>query len=177
MSPRLVLLPLLILATGAGAWALRPSDPTPAALASARGAAGPRVRSAQDAPSADEATPPSSAPSAARSDALRASRDRMMDAVHDLLDALDAEAGLDDAQRDRLEAVLTDERTRGFAAIEAVRGGPKPGQRPPDGAAIAQAMTASRDQADAEARAVLDDDQYAVWVRMRAPSERARRTP
>ncbi len=90
----------------------------------------------------------------------------------DKLGALDAEVGLEPAQRGSLESTLTAERTRGFEALAELRQGPRPGEPLPDRAAIGRAMESSKATAEAEARAVLDDEEYAAWTKQRAPKPR-----
>ncbi|MDP2316918.1 MAG: hypothetical protein Q8P41_28760 [Pseudomonadota bacterium] len=173
MNPRSILLPLLGLALAGSAWALRPSDTSASAGATPTDVNATRVRTAgEEGRPDDNASPDDARTAGGRPEKLQASRDAIMDALHDQLDALDAEVGLDDAQRDRLETVLTEERTRGFEALDGLRRGPGSGQRPPDGKVIAATMQASRTQADTEARAALDDTQYAAWLRIREPTPR-----
>lgn len=172
MRPRSLFVCVLLLGGLVAAWTLVPEgERADAGAARARDAEVVRRRS--------EATPDESlaarrppTPAEGRADALQASEEAILDGVHDQLDALDAEVGLDEAQFERLEAVLTEERTRGLTTIAALRQGHVPGRPPPDMAAIASSMEGLRAKADADARAVLDDEAYAAWTRSRSPRAR-----
>lgn len=169
MNARLILGPLSGLALAAAGWSFWPAT---AAMRDETAHEAPAARRTRTAVPEDLETTVGGTLPPDRRDELQASRDAIMDALHDQLDALDAEVDLDDTQRDRLETVLTEERTRGFAALDAMRRGPRPGQPLPDGKAIAETMQASRTEANTEARAALDDTQYAAWLRLREPAPR-----
>ncbi len=178
MNARLVLVPLLGVALVAGAWvALTPPDTAVSSPASVASVA-PRAPPSRLPTEADEEVPrppvarpgPIEPPDHA---AIRAAgREAMMDGIQDQLDALEAEVGLEPAQRDALEAVMTDERTRSFDTLDLVRGPPTPGQPPPDRDAVNDKMQAAKMQAEIDARAVLDDRQYAAWLEIRKPAPR-----
>lgn len=76
-----------------------------------------------------DATAGEASPRDAREQALEASRERVIAAIQDQLDALDEEIGLGDTQRTRLEAAFTDERERGVEALAELRRGLQPADR------------------------------------------------
>lgn len=95
---------------------------------------------------------------------------RFADAAEAMLDELEAEVGLTDDQRASLSAVLETERTGGIATMERLRPGPGgPPLRPDE---VKTQMEEHRAKAEAAARALLSDAQYAAWTTKRAPRAR-----